>query len=312
MALEGFVRWPKEPHQWIENRVLHITISFTWHLPIVDRWLMQRSFLWDRVVVGGPALDMIPNYFDKYDFVEVGQDYPGVLQKLHPLATRTTLGCPRKCGFCAVGAGKVEKGGFRELDDYPVLPIMCDNNILAASETHFEKVITKLIEKGYDWLDFNQGIDARYVTDFHAQQIARMRNPVLRLACDDPTVYPHWEKALDTFQRYKIRKNCVRSLVLIGFNSGPEEAWERLEWVHHHGIPASPMWFHTLTCMNRAEVTPRQERLGWTKKERDRIMNWWYAGKGKPRKRDEDEETIFSGVDDEFTCVSAEGVYQKG
>ena len=87
-----------------------------------------------RVRIGGPAVDLMPRYLEGCG-AEIGGDYPGVLQRFNHLATRTSLGCPRKCNFCAVP--KVAAARARELSgkpvmplpDWPDLPVIADDNL---------------------------------------------------------------------------------------------------------------------------------------------------------------------------------------
>jgi hypothetical protein len=205
---------------------------------------------------------------------EIGGDIPGVLQRFNAQATRTTVGCPNRCLYCAVP--RVE-GAFQELEDWPDGPIICDNNLLNASLEHFDKVCDKLDKWG--WADFNQGIDCRLLTEHHAERIAKVGEVVCRLALDHQAVMPHWERAFDILRKAGIRKNKIASYVLIGYNSGPSEAWDRCEWVESHGIHACPMWFHPLDSLDRNNVTREQYEKGWTDYERRKIMQWFYKHK---------------------------------
>ena len=220
-------RWPKRPTTWIADRVLYISVPFTWNMPGIRRLLRSSSYLWDNVVIGGPGvyltLHYSPGFLDGIPCVKVGDSYPGVLQRVNPLATRTTTGCLFQCVFCGVGNGVIEPGGFRELPDWPDLPVITDNNLLAASEKHFDRVIDRLklsgvgngviepggfrelpdwpdlpvitdnnllaaSEKHFDrvidrlkligWADFEQGLDPRLLTDYHAGRSPRYQTPL--------------------------------------------------------------------------------------------------------------------------------------
>ncbi|RLC88384.1 MAG: hypothetical protein DRJ03_03025 [Chloroflexi bacterium] len=130
-----------------------VSIPFTWELPGVLCRLRQRSLWWDNAIVGGPAVELVPGFFDSLDYVEEGHNEPGVLQRVNPLATLTTVGCIRRCGFCAIGTGRIE-GEYRELEDWPDLPMVTDNNLLAASKAHFDRVIDRLVVHG--WADLTR------------------------------------------------------------------------------------------------------------------------------------------------------------
>lgn len=272
------MKWPKRPIDWIVDGVLHISIPFTWNLPEIRRKLRQRNFYWDKVILGGPAVEVLPNFFSDLDFVETGSDCPGILQRINPMATRTTTGCVRKCKFCGVGIGKIESGGFRELEDWPDLPVLCDNNLLAASEPHFDKVIDRL--KKHGWCDFNQGLDVRLLTSYHAERIAEISKPECRLALDSMSDAEVWEGAVRRLRRADIRASHIHSYCLIGWKDSPDEAWKRCQWVRFKGIHPYPMWYHRLDAMKCNTVTSDQIALGWTNAERKRIMKYFYPHYG--------------------------------
>lgn len=272
------MNWPKTFILWTKDRVLYVSIPFTWELPTVKLMLQQKGIDWDRALVGGPAVYLMPDYFKGMSHVSIGYHFEGVLQMVNPLATRTTIGCIRKCGFC--GVPKFE-GKFKELDQWPDLPIICDNNILASSKDHFSKVISKL--KKHIRIDFNQGLDSRLLTDFHAKKLFKIRKNIrrhgIRLALDSLDYKASWLKAYEILRNHKIPKSKIGSYALIGFDAGPGEAWERCQWIESHKIPVFPMWYHDLNQLEKNIVTEKQEGLGWSDYERRKIMQWYYRHK---------------------------------
>jgi len=269
------LEWNKKYTQWIESRTLYVSIPFTWELPRVKKLVRQQSFFWDNVVVGGPAVMLMPEYFSNIDYVSIGYRYEGVLQRVNPLATRTTIGCPNRCGFCAVP--KIY-GSLVELDDYPDLPVLCDDNLLAASVEHFDKVVDKLIVHG--WANFNQGLDSRRLTDYHAMRIAEIKDPLVYLALDSMSYSDDWLCAYNRLRSAGLNKANIRSYALVGFDSDPSECWERCEFVESFNIKVLPMWFHELNALEKNIVTPRQVKLGWTEEKRLKIMGYYYQHRG--------------------------------
>jgi len=264
------IEWSRGPTKWIENQILHISIPFTWNLPEVRAEVQQKSFLWKQVKVGGPAVSLLPDFFADLSWVKAGGNYPGALQKINPLATNTTVGCIRKCRFCAVQ--KIEPK-FYELQNWPDLPIICDNNLLAASMSHFHKVIDRLARHG--WADFNQGLDSRLLTKEHAKKLAQIKKPKIRLALDNQAYKDEWLRAYEKLIEAGIKKTSINSYALIGFTTGVEEAWARCEFIAKHCYPL-PMWFHRLDQLQKNIVTKRQRELGWTDYERKKIMGFFY------------------------------------
>ena len=267
--------WPKRPFEWIEDGTLHISVPFTWNLPDVQSRIMRT---WMPVRVGGPAVELMPGFLCG---AQVGGALPGVLQRVNPLATRTTYSCPCRCGFCGVGRGMIERGGFRELADFPAGPIVCDNNLLAASPAHLERVVAML--QPFGWADFNQGIDASLVTQEIADLIASIGKPIVRLALDSMAEVPAWEAAYECFRQAGIAKDRLRTYVLIAYESGPDDSWKRCSLVEgrRHGTTL-PMWYHPLDALEYNAVTDDQRKLGWTEDERDRIMGYFWKHRGIP------------------------------
>lgn len=277
--VRGGVPWPKDVTTWQVNRTGYMSIPFTWLLPNTRARLLQADLFVDQWIVGGPAVKLMPEYLEGLPGVMVGRngshvaDMPGVLQRVNPLATRTTVGCIRQCSFC--GVRRIE-GGFRELDDWPDLPILCDNNLLAASYRHFDRVIDRLIVHG--WCDFNQGLDARILSRYHALRIAKIKKPIVRLALDHENDREPWESAVKLLLDAGIAKSRIRSYVLCGYDTGPDAARARCEYVENtfKSLKALPMWFHELDSLEFNSVTERQKELGWTNRKRRELFCWYY------------------------------------
>lgn len=268
--------WPKKTVYWIEDRILYASIPFTWELEAVEYKLRQMSFEWDYALVGGPAVKLVPGMFNRLSNVRVGDYYPGVLQKINPRATRTTVGCLRYCKFC--GVRRIE-GEFRELADWPDLPVICDNNLLAASDRHFDRVIERL--QGHWSVEFSFGLDARLMTKPRAKQIAglKLKKRGVRLALDHASYAIKWLAAVNMLLEAGVAKRNLASFILCGFATGPVEAWSRCEFVEKHGVRALPVWFHPLDAFRKNAVTRVQASLGWDDYERRRIMQWFYQHK---------------------------------
>jgi len=269
-------KWPKKPTRWQVGKDLYISVPFTWDLPGLRAEFVQRPLFIGKIIVGGPAVKLVPGTFVDLPWVEEGPARcDGALQQVNPMATRTTVGCPNRCKFCAVH--RMNGGEFRELDDWPDLPILIDDNLLAASDAHIDRVMDRL--ERHDQVDFNQGLDANLLSDHHAERIARLRKPIVRLAMDSQAEAGSWLTAFHRLREAGVAKHKIRSYALIGFDSGPDEAWERCEWVEGHGIKVLPMWFTELDALQHNVVTQRQRELGWDDFERRRIMQWFYFHK---------------------------------
>lgn len=255
--------WSKTFLEWQEEWTAYLSVVFTWDLPLAYQraaWLGMQGY---RVIAGGPAVKLMPSYLA--DVAEIQEDEPTALERHNPLATFTSRGCVRKCSFCAVW--RIE-GMIREIDDFPIRPIVCDNNLLGCSVAHFDKVIDRL--KPLHDIDFNQGLDARLLTDHHASRLAELDCRV-RLAFDHVSTEQAFLTAYERLRKEKIPKSRIRVYVLVGYNDTPEDALYRLRLVHNLGIEPNPMRYNPLdTLMRDSYVGPN-----WTDRELTRYIRYW-------------------------------------
>ena len=255
--------WPKKPYRWFQDGRWHISIPFTWTLPQVRQEILYRNlFNDDRPIVGGPAVKLMPDYLA--DIADVGSDMLGVLQRINPNATKTSEGCIRKCGFCAVP--RIEKD-FIEYESFPIRPILCDNNFMACSDKHRESVYTKL--RGLKGIDFNQGLDARLMTKWDAEQLTELK-AITRFAWDDVRVETAVLNAIRLMKDTGLPTRYLRCYVLIGFNDTPEDALYRLTTLVAHGVRPNPMRYTPLDSL-----TGKYVGKNWTEDELIRYMRYW-------------------------------------
>jgi len=262
--------WSKGLLTWFEGESLCVSVVFTWNLPLVRK--MAQGY--PDVIVGGPAVESVPDYFSDLTNVRTGAPREGVLQRYRPEATRTSTGCIRRCPFCSV---HLREGGLRELADWPEGTVLVDNNLLACSRAHFDKVIDRL--KGKGGVDFNQGLDVRLLTEYHAKRLAELRGAVIRLALDSMAWTADWERAYNLLRVARFAKSRIRSYALIAHTTGVDEAWERCHWIEKHGVKPLPLWFHETNTLEHNVVIESQSKLGWTDYERRKIMQWFYQHK---------------------------------
>lgn len=256
--------WSKRLVEWTnDNKKAFLSVVFTWDLPLAYMravWLRQFGY---SVFAGGPAVDLMPKYLA--EVARCGGAISSALARHNPLATFTSRGCIRRCSFCAVWR---TEGILRELADWPVRPIVCDNNLLACSERHFDNVIDKL--KPLRGIDFNQGLDARLLTKYHADRLAEL-DCLVRLAFDSVTYESEFLSAFEKLRRVGIPKKRIRVYVLVGYKDAPDDALYRLRRVSDLGIDPNPMRYNPLDTMQRdSYVGPN-----WTDSELTRHVRYW-------------------------------------
>lgn len=258
--------WQKSPLIWREGTTEYISAVFSWDLPTVKKHVRQQTIGVEKRVLGGPAVNIRGSEYFKDWPVEAVKEYSGVLQRYNPLATRTSRGCPNGCSYCYVDRIHPQ---FEEFKEYPVLPIICDDNLLACSQEHFDGVIDRL--KSLDWCDFNQGLDVRLLTQYHADRLAELKKPIIRLAWDGIRAEKSIISAVTMLRKAKIPRKNIQCYVLMGYCDEPKGTLYRLETLWHGlGIKPNPMRYQPHTLI-------KNEHVGkcWTHKELDRFMSYW-------------------------------------
>lgn len=249
--------------EWTEGQTAYLSVVFSWQLPAAYQRAAFRRSEGYSVRAGGPAVSFNPGYLA--DVAQIGGDVDA-LARHNPNATFTTRGCVRRCTFCTVP--KIETD-FRELEEWEPKPIVCDNNFLASSQAHFDRVIDRL--KPLKGVDFNQGLDARLLTKYQAGRLAELDLLFVRLAWDNIRIEAHFIKAFELLRAAGFPKRVIRSYVLIGFNDTPQDALHRLETIRRLGATPYPMRYQPLDALKRNEyVAP-----GWTDRELKRFVRYW-------------------------------------
>lgn len=272
MASENMNYWQKQRTKsgwgnglvvWAEDHTAYISVVFSWDLREARRLAILYARQGLAVRAGGPAVTLNPGSI--CDIAQVGGDLDA-LNRHNLSATFTSRGCMRQCSFCAVP--KLE-GDLVELEDWPIKPLICDNNLLACSMAHFDRVIDRL--KSIRGIDFNQGLDARLLTKYHANRIAELDLKTIRLAWDHISLESHFMKAWEIFRAAGIAKSKISVYVLIGFNDTPEDALYRLRAIKNLGALPFPMRYQPIDAHARNSYVSPQ----WTQWELVAYMRYW-------------------------------------
>lgn len=250
-------RWNKKFVSWMHGQVLCQSIVFTWHLAEAREQALKHA---GPIVAGGPAVKLMGAPWA----VVPEREHPDHVWRHNPDATFTTRGCIRKCAFCVVP--KIE-GEFYEIENFRPAPIICDNNLLASTRRHFERVIESV--RKFPEVDFNQGLDARLFKRHHATELAKLQKVKLRFSLDQTRRGGKVKDAIDLARSEGLKDIGV--YVLIGFRDKPSDALFRLELVRSWKLRPNPMRYHPLDAKEmRSYVAP-----GWTEDMLRKVMKYY-------------------------------------
>ena len=194
-----------------------VSVTFTWDKPEGERLAGSWRRFYPDVEAGGPAYDDRGNGFTPGQFVKEGVVF-------------TSRGCPKRCPFCFVPG---REGGIREL---PIRNgwIVCDNNLLACSDDHIERVF-EMLRRQRKPISFKGGLDASLFTLRHRKLMDKIKLDELWFACDRKPSEAAIRRLSPLLNGISINKK--RCFVLIGFeDKSPSEADARCRSVYELGF----------------------------------------------------------------------------
>jgi hypothetical protein len=165
-------RWSGGLAEWIDGDTAYLSVAFTWRLE--EAW--SRA-VWYRtagykVRAGGPGVFTRKHFLA--DVAELGGDVSDAIIHHNPMATMASRGCPVGCWFCIVP--KMEGKSFTLLPDFPVRPVLCDNNLSALPPDYQQFIVDRYLSAGVPLLDANSGFEP---TTFDDEVFARWA-PILK------------------------------------------------------------------------------------------------------------------------------------
>jgi hypothetical protein len=237
--------------------IIYIATMFTyqWKSTIDTIKFYQRNKAKAPVKVGGVLASLLAEDLDK----ETGlKPHIGLYKKVDTLPPDyhlfdgvyeypvhdasigyTTRGCIRHCRFCAVRDLEPEYVPYiplkNQIDHTKKDLILLDNNVLASEE--FPRIIRKIKECGFRKgaklngklrrVDFNQGVDARLLTEEKMRLLSEIAIHPLRIAFDHIGLKDLYIEKIRLAHNYGIRH--LSNYILYNFNDTPEDFYERLK-----------------------------------------------------------------------------------
>ena len=219
-------KWLSGPVEWIENDNAFVSVVFTWQMGKAWQraaWLHSAGY---KVHVGGPGVHVKTAEREAIkEFAQVGGEIVDAVTFHNPQATFASRGCPVGCWFCIVPS--MEGLEFTLLPDFPVRPILCDNNLSALPVDFQEHIVKRYQGSGVPLLDANSGFEPRtFDLDVFNRWKPINRGP-WRFALDDQGDLPHVLRVLAMLKDRVKSPSRKRVYVLIG-NEPLESCLDRI------------------------------------------------------------------------------------
>lgn len=243
----------------------YVTSLFTWGWKEVWQavWYHKDLFPTTEILLGGIYASLMPEHarLSGADYVHIGLfEEAEDLMPAYDLVPKwewsimfASRGCPNHCPYCAVPRLEGELSRLKYNIGHLVYPghkriIFGDNNILAAP--NWKSIATEVMELGIE-VDFNQGLDASFVTQEVAETLSKMKMPCVRLSYDYKGKGKNVKKAIELITSHGIRGREIFVYVLYNFKDSPDDFFERVKDVLTWGAVVFPMRFEPLDSMAR-------------------------------------------------------------
>jgi hypothetical protein len=227
-------------------------------------WYRQMGY---RVRAGGPAVFLPKPAALLADVAEVGGHYPDAIARHNPMATMASRGCDVGCYFCIVP--KMEGRAFTLIPDFPVRPVLCDNNLSGLPPDYQAHVVGRYQAAGVPLLDANSGFEPRTFDEEVYRRWQPINRGPWRFAYDTTSERQYVERVMRMLRAGGVSPRRMQVYVLIG-NEPRASCLERIaEVVAWGGEPYAQPYMK----LNALEFRPHA-RFDWTESELKRVQRW--------------------------------------
>jgi len=256
-----------------EPNVIYISSLFTYAWKPVHEVIYYyiKKYRKARVLVGGIYATLCPDHLTERfkDRIEIRK---GVVEDIEDFLPDYSLvpdwnasivfssrGCIRRCPFCSVPEIEPEFKAKKSIK-HLIFPghkkiIFWDNNFLASP--YWRDIVGEVEESGLE-VDFNQGLDARLLTQEVAIRLRKLRIRIVRLAYDSRGIKKDLEKAINLLKEARFRGRRIVVYCLYNHLDTPEDFLIRLGDLLNWGVVAYPMRYEPLEPGNKnSYVSPR-------------------------------------------------------
>lgn len=229
-------KWAGGLVHWSVGSKAYLSVAFTYRLPDARKWAIYYRDRGMQVFAGGPALAHVKmqKYMEDVAWTPKGAGnpgrMPGALQRHNPAATIASRGCSEKCSFCIV---PFMEGDFSTLPDFPVLPVLCDNNLSGLPSDYQDHIVRRYQAAGVPLLDANSGFEPRTFSAPVFERWRTINRGVWRLAYDDMQERDFIREAMAILRRGGVAPRKIQIYTLLGnepYEACMQRVREVIEW----------------------------------------------------------------------------------
>lgn len=261
-------KWIGGLAEWQEGDTTFLSIAFTWKLDEAYSRAVFARACGRRVIAGGPALFLNKMQHELADVAEIQADSMDAVARHNPDATIASRGCPVGCWFCIVPA--MEGRAFTLLPDFPVRPVLCDNNLSALPAEYQDHIIRRYQAEGVPLRDANSGFEPITFTE----EVYRRWKPLLnagggpwRFAYDETKEGPQVRRVMAMLETEPPKRKRV--YVLVG-NEPYAECMARIQEVIDAGCEPHVQPYIKLAALHREPHV----RFDWTARRLKDVARW--------------------------------------
>lgn len=258
-SLGDTVEW-YNPFDQYDKLYMAKVFSFT---PDYGQWILNAG----SIEKGGTGYDVMKKLPEEIDRIQPDYSiYPTIAGNIaYGFLTR---GCPNKCKWCVVPKKEGKTIRYMDVEEIAIEGrnnlILMDNNILSSDYglEQIEKIIKLKLK-----VDFNQGLDARLVTDDIAKMLAKTKwIKRIRFGCDTPAQIEQCEKAVSLINKYGYKGEYFFYCIIM---DDFEEAYKRINHWRDKGQRYLPHAQPYRDINNAHQIIPQWQKdlAGWADKK---------------------------------------------
>jgi hypothetical protein len=177
----------------------------------------------------------------------------------------SSRGCIRSCPYCAVPRMEGSLNSVKFSIKHLIWPghrkvIFFDNNFLASPG--WKKVLDEVEELDLR-VDFNQGLDARLITEEVAKRISNLKiDRLVRISYDYIQMRPYVKKAIELLKSHGIKGRNILVYALYNFTDDPQDLFIRIKDILRWGAVCYPQRYEpTRALFKNRYVAPKWDAV---------------------------------------------------